>query len=91
MSENQTKEQDLCRAMAMFTDGKMNLVDAIDGYKEMSLNSFTAEGANLLIKLNGLLEYWGDLEDAYQDTIDDAARFSGLDITEIGYEEIKRN
>ncbi len=86
MSENQTKEEALCRAMAMLVDGTANLEEALKGYEFEAYTQLTDEGKDLINELQILLHTLQDINAISSDTIDEAARMSGLDITEIGYE-----
>ncbi len=84
---NQTKEQALCRAMAMLIDGTANLEEALKGYEWEAHTQLTEKGKDLINELQILLHTLQDVNSVCSDTIDEAARMSGLDITEIGYED----
>ncbi len=82
---SQKKEKALCRAMAMIVDADILLDDALNIYKEEDL--LTPKGKALLHDLGDLSENLQEINNNFSDTIDEAARMSGCDVTDIGYED----
>jgi hypothetical protein len=87
--EKKTMNEALCRAMAMFIDGRINLEEAIAGFKRMDTNIFTDKGIELLRSLDDLLNDWDFFDSKYRETIYEAVDMTGLDISNIGYEDDK--
>jgi len=67
----------------------INLEEAIAGFKRMDTNIFTDKGIELLRSLDDLLNDWDFFDSKYRETIYEAVDMTGLDISNIGYEDDK--